>query len=60
MPTAPHDPSPSFYWPEQGDISTIPYNQIICAIVSPSTLPSGRINKLSRLNLKTIEQNINN
>ena len=58
-PTAPHGPSPSFYWLEQDGICTICYNQIICAIDTPSASPSGQIYKLFRLSLKTIEQNIN-
>ena len=44
----PHGPSPSFYCPEQNDICTIPYNQIICTTDTPSTSFSGRIYKLSR------------
>ena len=43
----PHGPSPSFYWPEQDDICTIPYNQIIGTIDTPSTSFSGQIYKLS-------------
>ena len=38
----------------------VPYNQIIRAIDSPSTSPSGRIYKLSRLSRKTIKQSSNN
>ena len=43
-----HGPLPSFYWPEQDDICTIPYNQIICAFDPPSTTPCGQkqLNKI--------------
>ena len=54
----PHGPSPSFYWPEQDDVCTIPYNQTISTIDTPSTLRSGRIYKLTRKSLKTIEENV--
>ena len=53
----PHGPLTSFYSPEQDDICTVPYNQIICTTDSPYASRSGRIYKLSRLSLKTIEQN---
>jgi len=52
----PHGPSPSFYWPEQDDICTIPYNQIICSIDAPSTSSSGRTYTLSKKSLKKLQQ----
>ena len=38
----PHGPSPSFFWPEQDDTCTIPYNQIICTIDTPFTSSSDK------------------
>ena len=45
--TCPHGPSSSFYWPEQDDIFTVSYNQIICPIGTPSASQNGQIHKLS-------------
>ena len=56
----PHSPSPSFYCSEQDDICTIPYYQNYLRNWHSFYFMSGRIYKLSRLSLKTIERNITN